>query len=424
MRKHIIIIITATLNLLFYTCKTEEKHTDTIHLNEDSIKIVLHDLSEGFRSRNINVIQNHFGEHFSISTSMQPSSVKHLEPILTKGIIENIEFVAIDTSYNDQLTVKVKIKTADVNKPETESTISFDKDYKIGFIDYLDRLYGKSRYNESEQKAVIPFKFDSGYIVVPLKINENNTVLHFLLDTGADGMAIRKTLADSLNLKITDSQTADIVGGQMQINISSGNTVHLTDAFALKDQRIAIFEKIGHRLDGIIGLNIAMNYITNINFDSKQIILSTFGKYRYEGKGEIIKIQNKYNVITITGSLNIADKEEVTGDFIFDTGASYHLIAFSGFVRKHRLLLTGFKPERQKSTVSMGHSTPVFEGKAHKFSISPRLTFSDIPITLQASTSVNNNKKIPSGSIGIKLIQNFNIVIDMLKKEIFLYSTF
>lgn len=419
MRKYIVLFITITVNLLFYACRTGEKHTDAICLNEDSIKFVLHGLSEGFRNRDMNTLQNYFAGHFSISTSMWPSSKRYLEPALTDSLIENIDFVAIDTSYDDVVTVKVKIKTADADNPETESVISFDKDYKIGFIDYLDRLYGMSRYSVSEQKAIIPFEYDSGYIIVPLRINDNNTVFRFLLDTGADGMAIRKTLADSLNLLITNSQIADVVGGQMRIDISSGNTVHLTDTFNLKEQRIAVFENIGHGVDGIIGLNIAMNYITNINFEKKQIILSSFGNYRYEGKGETVRIKNNYNVITVSGALNVAGKEDVTGDFIFDTGANYCLIAFSGFVRKHRLLLTGFKPESQSATVSMGHATPVFEGKAQRFSFSPNLTFSDIPVTLQASTSVNDDEKTPAGSIGIKLIQNFNVVIDMLKKEIF-----
>jgi hypothetical protein len=387
-------------------------------VNEDSIKIVLNDVSAGFKNGDSDMLQKHFADNFSISVSMLPSSDRYLKPVLEKNLIEKVDFVAIDTSYNDMAIVKVRIKTTD-NKPETESCIAFDKNYRIGFIDYLDRLYGVSRYNVSEEKAVIPFEFDDGYIVVPLKINDHNSVLRFLLDTGADGMAIRKTLADSLNLLITGSQTADVVGGQMRIDISSGNDIHLTDSFSLKNQKMAIFENVGHGMDGIIGLNMAMNYITSIDFDRKQIILSTYGDYKYKGKGETVKIKNKYNVITIAGALNITGQEDVAGDFIFDSGANYFLIAFSGFVRKNRLLLTGFKPANQSSTVSMGHATPVFEGAAKRFSLSSNLVFADIPIVLQASTSRNDDEKTPSGSIGIELMRNFNLTIDMLRKEIF-----
>ncbi|MDR2027786.1 MAG: retropepsin-like domain-containing protein, partial [Prevotellaceae bacterium] len=407
MKKWIILFMSVTLGLLFCTCKTGEKHAAALTLDEDSVRLVLQGLSTGFKNKDINLLQNYFSEHFSISVLMWPSARRFLDPVLANNPIENIDFVATDTSFNDMVTVKVKVKIKTAgDKPETESVISFDKDYKVVFIDYLDRLYGVSRYSVSEQKAVIPFEFDGKYIIIPLRLNDCNTVFRFLLDTGADGMAIGKTLSDSLNLSITGSQYAGVVGGQMRIDISSGNTVHLTDTFSLKNQKIAVFENMGNGHDGIIGLNLAMNYITKIDFDRKQITLSTFGDYKYEGTGETVKIKNRYNVITVAGVLNIAGKEDVNGEFIFDSGADYYLIAFSGFVRKNRLLLTGFKPENQSATVSMGHSTPVFEGKAHRFALSPDLVFTDIPVTLQASTSKDDDEKTPSGSIGIELIQN------------------
>jgi hypothetical protein len=417
-KQTVLFVVSAIVSLLFCTCKTGEKHINPpVILTEDSVRLVLHNLSTGFKNRDIDILRNCFAENFSISVSMMPSSMRYLEPALDNSSIENVDFVAIDTSYSDVGEVKVRIKPA-ADKPETESIIAFDKNHKIVFIDYLDRLYGVSRYNVSEKKAVIPFEFDSAYIIVPLKLNDNKTVLRFLLDTGADGMAVGKTLADSLNLSITGSQTAGVVGGRMNIDISSGNTVHFNDTFALTNQRIAVFENFDHDYDGIIGLNIATNYITSVDFDNKQITLSTFGNYKYEEQGEIIKIKNTYNVITIPGTLSVAGNEDVAGDFIFDSGAHYNLIAFSGFVRKNRLLLTGFKPESQSSTVSMGHSTPVFDGKAQRFAFSPNLVFNNIMVTLQASTSKDDDERMPSGSIGIKLIQKFNFTIDLLKKEI------
>ena len=52
-----------------------------------------------------------------------------------------------------------------------------------------------------------------------------------------------------------------------------------------------------------------------------------------------------------------------------DTGANYYLIAFSRFVRQNRLLLSGFKPEGNGATVSLGHSTPVFYGHARSLKV-------------------------------------------------------
>lgn len=412
------IILFSACSTMFCMCGSPGKKTDKVVINEDSVKLVIHNLDKGFKEKDYNILQANFADNFSISVAT--ASKNYIDPILSSNGIQSINFVSVDSVYNDSIfTVKTLINGV---KGETESIIAFNKNYKVLFIDYMDRLYGHSRYNKSEKKAVFPFELKNGHILISLKLNDSDKVLKFLLDTGADGMAIRKTLADSLNLPLSHSQNANIVGGQMQITISSGNTVHLTDDFSLKNQNIALFETVKDS-DGIIGLNLATNYITNVDFDKNEITLSTFGDYKYSGEGEIIPVTVPYGIILIPGTLNIVGKEDVEGNFVFDSGANYYLIAFNQFVRKNRLLLSGFKPEDQASTISMGHATPVFLGKAYKFRFAPNIEFTNMPITLQASTGEGeNNRRVPDGSIGIELIQKFNFTIDLLKKEIFLSS--
>ncbi|MDR0711248.1 MAG: retroviral-like aspartic protease family protein [Prevotellaceae bacterium] len=277
------------------------------------------------------------------------------------------------------------------------------------------------------QKTVIPFELWDGHIIVSLRLNGHATTLRFLFDTGADGMAIRSSLADSLGLVLSHRQNANVVGGSVQLAVASANTVHLTDSFSLKNQNIALFPTVKHGLDGVIGLNLAAGNVVDVDFDKKQICLSAFGARRRDGKATLIPLSGRRGLALIQGTLNIVGKKEVTGNFIFDTGAAYHLIAFSKFVRKNRLLLTGFQPEGQASTVSMGHATPVFYGKAHELRLAPDLAFTDMPVTLQASTGASaagssaDADLTPDGSIGIKLIQNFNFTLDLQQKELLLY---
>ncbi|MDR0688195.1 MAG: retroviral-like aspartic protease family protein [Prevotellaceae bacterium] len=275
-----------------------------------------------------------------------------------------------------------------------------------------------------EQEVVIPFELWDGHIVVSLRLNGSATALRFLFDTGADGMAIRAALADSVGLTVTHRQSADVVGGSVQIAVSAANTVRLTDSFSLKSQSIALFPTVRHGLDGVIGLNLAASHAVSVDFDEKQIRLSPFGAPRRNGKATAIPIADGHKLVMLQGTLNIVGKKEVAGSFIFDTGANYHLIAFSRFVRKNRLLLTGFQPEGQASTVSMGRATPVFYGKARSFRLAPDLAFADMPVTLQASTgtgSADSTRYTPDGSVGIKLIQNFNFTVDLQQRELRLY---
>ncbi|MDU1891654.1 MAG: retropepsin-like aspartic protease [Dysgonomonas sp.] len=388
-------------------------------ISEDSIKSTLNTFNQGLKEKNTELVQNSFAPNFSLSTSSWPNAKSLLDIIMKNVNFESISYCSIEKQDENITLVKTKFILQD--KKEHESLIAFNSDNKILYVDYFDRLFGQSRYRESRLAGVLPFTQDEESIILKIKLNDSNRVLSFLLDTGADGMAIRKALADSLNLNISHTQNANIVGGQTQVTISSGNTVHLSDSLTLKNQNMAIFEKVRSNCDGIIGLNLVKQYITNIDFDKQQISFYTFGNYKYQDEGKTISVSMPYNLILIPGNLNLTGKKTVTGNFLMDTGANYHLIGFSRFVRKNRLLLSGFKPESEGSTVSLGHATPVFNGKAHEFAIGDAIVLNDMPITLQASGSSESTRKdIPDGSIGIQLFSKYNFTIDLLRKEIHL----
>jgi predicted aspartyl protease len=272
---------------------------------------------------------------------------------------------------------------------------------------------------QNGEKVVIPFQSDNGKIIIPLRLNNHPEMLRFLFDTGADGMAIRKSLADSLQLPKGYEQQASFVGGSAQITISAGNVVHLSDSTVLDNQNIALFDAV-EETDGIIGLNLAQRYRISVDFDKQQITLSSYDKPVEEIPGEVIPITDYQKLIKLPVNLNLTGDKTISGHFIFDTGANYHLIAFSRFVRKNRLLLSGFKPEAQSATVSMGYTTTVFSGKAGRFELTPNLIFTDIPIALQSSSDRNYPENYPDGSIGIFLINRYNFTLDLLGRKLYL----
>lgn len=78
---------------------------------------------------------------------------------------------------------------------------SFQWVRKNPFCRLFDRLFGDSRYRKSSLAAVLPFRIEGGSIILSARLNDSPRVMSFLLDTGADGMAIRRSLADSIGLK-------------------------------------------------------------------------------------------------------------------------------------------------------------------------------------------------------------------------------
>lgn len=403
--------------LLVYTMQLSGQETAS-----DSIKSKLNMLETGLKQKDSSTIQSALAPLFSVSTNTWPSAQNLLNIIIQNIEFESVELVSEEVK-NDIGISLIKVNFVLKNGQKQKSIIAFDDNSQILFIDYFDRLFGQSRYWKSSLKGIIPFKQTGESIILTLSIN-NSRPLSFLLDTGADGMAISKSLADSLNVKVSHSQNANVVGGQSQVNISSGNTVFLSNSVVLKNQNMAVFDKIrGGSLDGIIGLNLIKQYITEVNFDKKQISLYSFGDYQYEDVGKTIPISTPYKLILVPAIINIVGKKDVNATFLMDTGANYYLIAFSRFVRKNRLLLSGFKPESEGTTTSLGHTTPVFHGKTHKFSIGDNSIIQhDMPVTLQASSfnDTSQGNSIPDGSIGIKFFSNYNFTIDLLKKEIHL----
>jgi hypothetical protein len=386
---------------------------------KDSVEIAVSILEEGLKNKDMELIRKTFSENISVSTGMGASTDNLMEVILQNIHFESVKLLP-DTLYSEKgITYAKATFVIKPDKPQ-ESIVAFNSENKILFIDYFDRLFGQSRYWKSSLVAVIPFVQDDKSIILSLRLNDNDRPLLFLLDTGADGMAIRKSLADSLGIKPDYEQRANIVGGYTQVNISTGNTVHLTDSLSLTGQNMAVFDKIRHNLDGIIGMNLIKKYITKIDFDSRNICLYSFGAFDYSGNGTLIPVKMRRSLVVIPSGLNLTGKKQLAANFLFDLGANYKLIVFSDFVQKNQLLQTGFQAESMGTTVSLGHSTPVYHGKAYELSIGDIIS-NNIPVTLQASGLDNQpqNNGI-DGSIGVQFWSGYNLVIDLLRKDIHL----
>ncbi|WEK18987.1 MAG: retropepsin-like aspartic protease [Candidatus Pedobacter colombiensis] len=277
-----------------------------------------------------------------------------------------------------------------------------------------------SIFANAKEVARIPFESHNGTIILTIKLNDFPRPLRLLFDTGADGMAVGQELADSIGLKIARTQKASVVGGSMDISVSTGNTVHMGN-FDFNNQSIAIFKEMHKEgTDGIIGNTLTRHYIVRVDYDSKEMLLYNFGDYEEKG-GTAISFTIPSGLFIIPGTLSITADEPHTGNFVFDTGAAYNLICFRPFVKQHKLLVNGFKAESQGSTTSMGVTTPTFAGKAAAFSFSNVPPLTNMSVTLMAGGGQSESWNPGfDGSIGVGLISKYNFTIDMQKEKIYI----
>lgn len=292
---------------------------------------------------------------------------------------------------------------------------------KLKPIALLAYLLVSIQFVQAQSKLIttIPFEMVNGSIILKVKINDKKRTLRLLFDTGADGMAVSKSMADSLDLKVTHSNNASVVGGSMKIDVSRGNEVHLESGFILKNQGIGVFPKLDKGFDGLIGNTMTRQYVTKVDFNKYELSLYEFDNYEYEKGGTIIPISAPEGLFIISGNVEVVQGKSYTGNFVFDTGASYNLICFRPFVRQHRLLVSGFKSDYHASIVSMGVSSPTFNGKAASFSFANTPALKNMPVTLMASSGQNENWTPGfDGSIGMGIISRYNFTINRKKNEI------
>ncbi|MDR0414069.1 MAG: aspartyl protease family protein, partial [Prevotellaceae bacterium] len=263
------LLIILALPVVFVCCTglAGKGGADVVPLDESAVREVVRRLERGFRLGDMDTIRSCLAENFSLSVATWPAARRYMEPVLEKGLVKGVSFVALtDTSEGNRRLVRLKVEA---NGGVHETLAAVDGGHKIVFVDYFDRLYGHSRYDSSVCKVAVPFELQDDHIILSVRLNGSPVVLRLLFDTGADGMALRGGLADSLGLQVSHRQEANVVGGKVQVVVSAGNTVHLTDNFSLKSQSIALFPTIRHGLDGVIGLNLALGHVVGVNFDER-----------------------------------------------------------------------------------------------------------------------------------------------------------
>lgn len=202
---------------------------------QDSIRLALKHMEDGLKTKEIAVAQKSFAPEFSISIYSLPFASG-----LLKQIMEGITFQSIQPDWKGMKTkgnvTSLEVRFTLAGGQEEKSMIAFNESGKILFVDYFDRLFGDSRYRKSSLAAVLPFRIEGGSIILSARLNDSPRVMSFLLDTGADGMAIRRSLADSIGLKVSHSQEASVVGGRKTVQISADNVLRLSDSLSLKSR--------------------------------------------------------------------------------------------------------------------------------------------------------------------------------------------
>ncbi len=181
----------------------------------------------------------------------------------------------------------------------------------------------------------IPFQLHSNLILVPVKLNNSDT-LQFILDTGVsttiltDPHAITPgTLKSVRRVQIAGAGE----GASLTASVALGATLRMGDMVGynqtvvmLDEDALALSEYVGVPVHGIFGYDIFNNFVVTIDFTTREIILENPGRYRYtRRKGEKYPITIEDTKPYFSAVAVVDHERTVPLRLLIDTGAGHAL---------------------------------------------------------------------------------------------------
>lgn len=274
-------------------------------------------------------------------------------------VIEKIcKYLNLDYKYNSNMLANKKVSINVSNKPVKFVLDKLMKDYYLLFEiednilvvrDYvpldksMDFTENSSQYlannrgflfdNQKKKSVTIKFKSSSNLIIIPVTINESDT-LNFILDTGVRYPIITELpFINKLNLNYLMPIQIKGLGEGVELTAyrSGNNTMSISGLTArnqevqmIIDENFQISHILGMPVHGLIGFNLFRDYIVEIDYINEQITLNKpeYYKYRDRNKDIILPLNFDGNKPFVNTSILTDDSTKVPVKLLVDTGAS------------------------------------------------------------------------------------------------------
>ena len=281
---------------------------------------------------------------------------------------------------------------------------------------------------QDRDRDKISFKLINNLIVIPVEVN--GVPLSFLLDTGVSKAIIFNFVNLSSELKINQTQQIFLrglgEGESVEALRSKNNIFKIGDAVSIGQDVFAIFDpslnftpQLGIPIHGIIGYDLLKDFVVEINYSKKQIVLHDpqFYKPKKCKNCETFDLEFSGNKPFIDGNVNIlGNSKSVPVKLLIDSGGSDALWLFENSVENINV------PEKFfDDFLGRGLSGSVYgkRSKISSFSIGTFLLES-VNTAFPDSTSISVAKKFKerNGSLGGEILKRFNVIFDYPNKKI------
>ncbi|NQU51096.1 MAG: aspartyl protease family protein [Bacteroidetes bacterium] len=378
------------------------------------------------------------------------------EPL--SDIIEKIcKYLDIDYSYNSNMISDKKISLNISNKPvkfvldklmkdfyllfEIEDNILVVRDFvplekSIDFEQNTRQFNTNNRGflfdNQRKKEITINFKSASNLIIIPVTINESDT-LNFILDTGVRTPIITELpFIDKLSLNYMMPVKIKGLGEGVELTAyRSGNNIMQIEGLTARNQEVQmiidedfqISHMLGIPVHGLIGFNLFKDYVVEIDYLNEKLTLNKpeYYKYRDHKKDIVLPLHFDGNKPFVRTTIVTDDMQDVPVKLLVDTGASDALWLSESSDERINL-----PKNRIETFLGRGLSGDLYGVKGRIDAIWVGPLFLPKPIVAFPNSElidqlISNNDR--NGTIGAEILRRFFVTIDYRNSRLTLRPT-
>jgi hypothetical protein len=284
-------------------------------------------------------------------------------------------------------------------------------------------------FDKPRQKSKsIPFEFINNLIVLPVLINNSDT-LNFILDTGISTTMITE-LSDNDSLELNYAREIQIqglgIGEPLSALHSYGNEISVAgisgqnqDIYIILDNAFKLSSRMGIPINGILDFSVFSNFIVSINYDTKIISFTNPEFFNFK------KRLSKYTTIplVINGTkpyINVNIIDDSGNGFpvklLLDTGASHAIWLDKSSIPG--LKIPGGSKEAYLGTGINGEVYG-YLGRLNALNVNGYV-LNDVIVSFPDSASISSAAGLNqrNGTIGSEILRRFNLIIDYPNQKI------
>lgn len=275
-------------------------------------------------------------------------------------------------------------------------------------------------------KDKLRFDLVGNLIIIPVEVN--GVELSFVLDSGVSKpILFNLTNIDSLQMNKVETILLRGLGGGAPVEaikskgnfLSIGNAININqDIYVVFDKSINFTRRLGRPVHGIIGFDLFKNFIIEINYASKYIVLHKPENYKYKScqRCETFDLWFYKNKPYMTGEIEV-NSEFIPIKLLIDTGSSDALWIFEneekGLIPTKNMYFEDFLGKGLSGNI-YGKRSKIERFKLKSFELN------NVNTAFPDSTSISfarlNTER--NGSISGEVLKRFNLIVDYQNQKI------